>query len=73
MTRTGANMFVAREEDTVFIRVSGRATFACSSPLRQYAVQQIERGARRFVFELGSCTFMDSTFMGLLATLVATT
>ena len=70
MTPAGANVFVAREGDTAFIRVTGRATFACSSPLRQYAVQQIESGARRFVFELGSCTFMDSTFMGLLATLV---
>ncbi len=51
----------------VYVRVVGRGTFQNSQPLHRFAQAMIERGYQRFVLDLGSCTTMDSTFLGVLA------
>jgi anti-anti-sigma regulatory factor len=52
---------------TVHVRVVGRGTFQNGQPLRRYALEMIEKGARRFLIDLGPCEGMDSTFLGVLA------
>lgn len=54
-------------QDEVHIRVVGRGTFQNGQPLRRYALEKIEGGARQFVVDLGECDGMDSTFLGVLA------
>ena len=49
------------------VRVAGRGTFQNGQPLRRYAVEMIDQGARQFVVDLGPCEGMDSTFLGVLA------
>jgi anti-anti-sigma regulatory factor len=51
----------------VHVRVIGRGTFQNGQPLRRYALEMMERGARQFVVDLGQCQGMDSTFLGVLA------
>ncbi len=53
----------------VHARICGRANFA-SCPDFKALVQAMEaKGYSRFVFDLGECQIMDSTFVGVLASL----
>ena len=58
---------VGRGNGDVHVRVAGRGTFQNGQPLRRYAVEMIDQGARQFVVDLGQCEGMDSTFLGVLA------
>ena len=51
----------------VRIRVSGRATHLVSQPLREYSGKMMRHGYREFVIDLTDCTYLDSTFAGVLA------
>ena len=62
-------ILVAANDQMAQIRVIGRATFACSSALRNYGLEQIAAGIERMVIDLSACAAMDSTFMGHLAAL----
>ena len=58
--------------DAVIIRVSGRGSFANSVELKQITDYFFDKqGARacRFVMDLEDCSTMDSTFMGVLASI----
>lgn len=48
------------------LRVTGRGTHLNSPLLRRYARQAIEQELS-LLFDLGGCTYMDSTFLGVLA------
>jgi len=48
------------------LRVTGRGTHLNSPLLRRYARQAIEQKLA-LLFDLGGCTYMDSTFLGMLA------
>lgn len=61
----GISVGVVNEE--IHILVVGRGTFQNGQPLRRYALEQIEEGARSFLVDLGECDGMDSTFLGVLA------
>ena len=63
-------ILVARHNGTAEVRVVGRGTYACSPALREFTAQQIRDGVRAFSFDLSACPALDSTFMGLLASLV---
>jgi anti-sigma B factor antagonist len=56
-------------ENRVYVRVVGRGTFQNSRPLRLFALQKIDEGQREFVLDLGQCQGMDSTFVGVLASI----
>ncbi len=53
--------------DDVYVKVVGRGTFQNSQPLRRFALDCIQRGYQRFVIDIGACSHMDSTFLGILA------
>lgn len=50
----------------VFVRVEGKGTHLISQSLRDFLLQMIERGFRSFLVDLNHCTYMDSTFLGML-------
>ena len=58
---------VGRGNGDVHVHVAGRGTFQNGQPLRRYAVEMIDQGARQFVVDLGQCEGLDSTFLGVLA------
>lgn len=54
-------------DQSVCIRVEGRATFQNSTGLKALVREMIQRGHRDFIVDLHGCDLMDSTFMGTLA------
>ncbi|MCC7519843.1 MAG: STAS domain-containing protein [Verrucomicrobiae bacterium] len=48
------------------IRVTGGGTHLNSSLLKRYACRALQQKCA-LIFELGGCTYMDSTFLGMLA------
>ncbi len=56
-------------DQTVWIRVEGKGSFQNSTPLKEFAREMLGRGHREFVVDLKGCPFMDSTFMGTLASI----
>ena len=56
-------------QETVWIRVEGKGSFQNSTPLKEFAREMLGRGHREFVVDLKECPFMDSTFMGTLASI----
>ena len=60
-------ILVATNGEMAQIRVTGRATHACSHGLREFAMGQLAHGVKRFVLDLSACESMDSTFMGVLS------
>ncbi len=67
VTELPKGICVGAAGDEVHVRVIGRGTFQNGQPLRRYALEMMERGARQFVVDLGQCQGMDSTFLGVLA------
>ena len=53
--------------EAVFIQVDGRGTHAISQPLGECMTEMVRRGYRTFRVDLGACSYMDSTFLGILA------
>jgi anti-sigma B factor antagonist len=64
-----ANIMIARNNDGYSIRVEGRATFECSSPIKNFADNLVAGTIKKVNIDLKACIWMDSTFMGTLATL----
>lgn len=50
----------------VFVRIEGKGTHVVSQQLREFLIQMIETGFRSFLLDLNHCTYMDSTFLGML-------
>jgi anti-anti-sigma regulatory factor len=65
-----STVLVAAHDGTAFVRVVGRGGYRHSHALREFAERRIAEGVRSFVFDLGECRALDSTFMGLMAMLV---
>ena len=61
-----SKILVARNADLGLVRVVGRGSFQNSSCLKAFYQQLIKEGVRRFVVDLGACTYLDSTFLGIL-------
>ena len=53
--------------DPVVVRIDGRACFQNSACLRDFIVEMLKQGKRRFVLDFQNCASMDSTFLGVLA------
>ncbi|MBN2452552.1 MAG: STAS domain-containing protein [Lentisphaeria bacterium] len=51
------------------IRVRGRGTFKVSRQLAQFGERVLSEGAKGVILDLGECTGLDSTFLGVLAML----
>ncbi len=66
-SKTASTLTVAILDQSVWIRISGRATFTSSLDLKNLVTELWQRGYRRFVLDLCECIIMDSTFLGVLA------
>lgn len=53
-------------QDPVVVQVAGRASYLNCGPVNDFFERMIREGRRQFVVDLGNCTGMDSTFLGLL-------
>ena len=62
-----AKVLVAVDGRAAWVKVTGRATFACSTPLRDFGRQVIHDSVPQVLIDLSECERMDSTFMGTLA------
>ena len=61
-----SKILVARGDDLGFIKVVGRGSFQNSGCLKAFYQQLLKEGVRRFVVDLEKCTYLDSTFLGIL-------
>jgi len=61
-----SKILVARSADLGFIKVVGRGSFQNSSCLKAFYQQLLKEGVRRFIVDLEACTYLDSTFLGIL-------
>src|SRR5271154_2064903 len=61
-----SKILVARSADLGFIKVVGRGSFQNSGCLKAFYLQLLKEGVSRFVIDLGACSYLDSTFLGIL-------
>jgi anti-anti-sigma regulatory factor len=61
-----SKILVARSADLGFVKVVGRGSFQNSGCLKAFYLQLIKEGVHRFVIDLDACTYLDSTFLGIL-------
>src|SRR5277367_3467577 len=61
-----SKILVARSANLGFVKVVGRGSFQNSGCLRSFYQQLLKDGVKRFVVDLDACTYLDSTFMGIL-------
>ena len=64
---SSANLSVFVGKNAAWIRIGGRANFACSPDFKTLLEKLHQKGYCRIVIELQSCVLMDSTFLGVLA------
>ncbi len=67
MSQEDPQFLVNPYDDPVIVRISGKASFLNSSPVKDLFDQLVEQGKARFVIDFKNCTGMDSTFLGILA------
>jgi len=60
-------MYVAVESSQAFLKLCGRASFACSAQFKTLVYGLRDKRCRRFLLDLSECVIMDSTFLGILA------
>ena len=58
---------VARAGKAVYAVVQGLGNFSNALMFEEFCEAEIQQGADCFVIDLGECTGMDSTFMGVMA------
>jgi anti-sigma B factor antagonist len=61
-----SKILVARSGDLGFVKVVGRGSFQNSGCLKAFYIQLLKDGVTRFVIDLGACSYLDSTFLGIL-------
>ena len=62
-------VFLSDRDGIQHIRVKGNASFVCAPPLRELAKKLAAEPFAGLKIDLEECTWMDSTFMGMLAML----
>ena len=62
-------VFISEKDGITFIRAKGNASFVCAPPLRELAKKLAAEPFGGLKIDLAECTWMDSTFMGMLAML----
>jgi len=61
-----SKILVARSANRGFIKVVGRGSFQNSGCLKAFYQQLLKEGVNRFVVDLEACSYLDSTFLGIL-------
>jgi len=57
---------VARSANLGFVKVVGRGSFQNSGCLKTFYLQLLKDNVDKFVVDLDQCTYLDSTFLGIL-------
>src|SRR5436190_21327095 len=66
MNESGSDILVGMAGQNVYVRLEGKGTHLNSQPLREFLYGMMEGGYRQFEIDLANCTYMDSTFLGML-------
>jgi len=66
MKQPDSKILVGTVDKQVFVKVEGKGTHLVSQPLREFLFQMIDSGYCKFEIDLANCTYMDSTFLGML-------
>lgn len=53
--------------DPIAVKLTGRCNYLNCNPFRQFLEHMLKEGKRDFVFDFENCNGMDSTFLGILA------
>jgi anti-anti-sigma factor len=61
-----SKILVARNANLGFVKVVGRGSFQNSGCLKAFYQQLLKDGVNRFVVDLDACSYLDSTFLGIL-------
>jgi anti-sigma B factor antagonist len=61
-----SKILVARSANLGFVKVVGRGSFQNSGCFKAFYQQLLKEHVDRFVVDLDACTYMDSTFLGIL-------
>jgi anti-sigma B factor antagonist len=61
-----SKILVARQANLGFVKVVGRGSFQNSGCLKAFYQQLLKESVKRFVVDLDACTYLDSTFLGIL-------
>lgn len=61
-----SKILVARNANLGLVKIIGRGSFQNSSCLKAFYLQLLKEGVHRFIVDLGACTYLDSTFLGIL-------
>jgi anti-sigma B factor antagonist len=61
-----SKILVARSANLGFVKVVGRGSFQNSGCLKAFYQQLLKEKVDRFVIDLDACTYLDSTFLGIL-------
>ena len=67
MIEETSGILVGEQEAVTLVRVEGRGTHQNSHFLKQYLLQCLQENRHLFQIDLSHCTYMDSTFLGMLA------
>lgn len=67
MTASPSRVSVCLQDSAAFIRITGRANCQLSLDFKALMRELEKRPISCFALELGDCSFMDSTFLGVLA------
>lgn len=59
--------FVNPQSDPLLLKIVGRASYLNSAPLSEFFNNCIQTGKLHFIIDFQECASMDSTFLGLLA------
>lgn len=62
-----AHLSVCVTDTTAIVKIAGRASFAVSVDFKKLIHHLLERRATRIILDLTDCQLMDSTFLGILA------
>lgn len=54
-------------DDPVVVKISGKASFMNSGPVKDLFERLVDQGKTRFIVDFQHCSGMDSTFLGILA------
>jgi anti-sigma B factor antagonist len=69
MSSSNNRVWVGTSEGCALLRVEGRATHVGSAAVRQVLSELLQRSYLQFDVDLAACTYLDSTFLGVLAEL----
>jgi anti-sigma B factor antagonist len=61
-----SRILVARSANLGFVKVVGRGSFQNSGCLKTFYLQLLKDHVDKFVIDLDACTYLDSTFLGIL-------